>query len=58
MENFYILNTKTDQNFDPIENKFYPNSWEPQLDEKEHLEMLISNNPEKFENCVIIDINE
>ena len=26
MKSYYILNTKTDQNFDPIENKFFSNS--------------------------------
>ena len=57
MENFYILNTKTDANFDTNENKFYPASWEPVLEEKEYLETLISNDKEKFENCVIVDIS-
>ena len=57
METFYILNTKTDANFDTNENKFYPSSWEPVLDEKEYLETLISNDKEKFENCVIVDIS-
>ena len=57
METFYILNTKTDANFDTNENKFYPSSWEPVLEEKEYLETLISNDKEKFENCVIVDIS-
>jgi len=51
---FYIWNTKTDQNFDPIEMKFYNSNWEPELtDDKEWLESIMKNNPEKFENCVI-----
>ena len=57
METFYILNTKTGDNFDTNENKFYPSSWEPVLEEKEYLETLISNDKEKFENCVIRDIS-
>ena len=55
MENFYILNTKTDANFDTNENKFYPASWEPVREEKEYLEALIANDPEKFENCIVTE---
>ena len=55
MENFYILNTKTDANFDTNENKFYPASWEPVREEREWLEALIANDPEKFENCIVTE---
>jgi len=51
---FYIWNTKTDENFDFNENRFYSNSWTPELEEKSYLETLIANNPEKFENCIIV----
>jgi len=50
----YILNTETDENFDTMEMKFYPNNWEPELEEdKDYLQSLIDDEPEKFENCVI-----
>lgn len=52
---FYIWNTKNDKNFDTNEMKFYSNNWEPELEDKEYLETLISNNPDKFENCVIVN---
>lgn len=51
----YILNTVTDQNFDTIENKFYNAYWEPVLELRQYLEYLISENPKKFKDCVIID---
>ena len=51
---FYIRNTKTDQNFDTIEMRFYSNNWEPMYEEdKQFLEGLIENDPQKFENCII-----
>lgn len=53
---YYILNTKTDANFDTNENKFYPASWEPVLEEKEYLESLIQADIEKFENCKVVNI--
>ena len=51
----YILNKVTDQNFDTIENKFYGANWEPVLELRQYLEDLISESPEKFKDCVIID---
>ena len=51
----YILNTKTDCNFDTNENKFYPASWEPVLEEKEYLEGLIEEDKAKFENCKVVN---
>lgn len=51
---FYIRNTKTDQNYDTLEKKFYGSNWEPNYEEdKEWLQVLIDSSPEKFENCVI-----
>lgn len=55
---FYIWNTKTNANFDTNENKFYPSSWEPVLEEKEYLESLIEADSEKFENCKVVDAAE
>jgi len=50
----YILNTKTDESFDTIEMKFYPNNWEPEMEEdKDYLQSLIDEDPEKFKNCII-----
>jgi len=54
---FYIRNTKTDQNFDTIEMKFYSNNWEPQLEEdKVYLQNLIDSDKEKFKNCIIEEV--
>jgi len=54
---FYIRNTKNDKNFDTQEMKFYDNNWEPTYeDDKQLLEQLIQNDPEKFENCVVEEI--
>lgn len=54
---YYIRNTKTDQNFDTIENKFFNSNWEPQPEEdKKSLESLIENDKERFDNCVIEEI--
>ena len=51
---FYIRNTKTDQNFDTIEMKFYGSNWEPIYEEdKEWLQAMIDEDSEKFENCVV-----
>ena len=56
---YYILNSKTDYSFDPIENKFYPNNWEPELDDdKDYLQSLIDQDPEKFENCKFVKCQE
>ena len=54
---FYIINTKNDDNFDTQEMKFYDNNWEPTYeDDKQWLEQLIENDPEKFENCIVKEI--
>jgi len=51
---YYIWNTKTDENFDPIEMKFYGANWEPQLEEdKAYLQGLIDDDKEKFKDCII-----
>jgi ClpP class serine protease len=50
----YIRNTKTDESFDTMEMKFYPNTWEPEMEEdKDYLQSLIDENPEKFKDCEI-----
>ena len=50
----YIRNTKTDESFDTMEMKFYPNNWEPEMEEdKDYLQSLIDENPEKFKDCEI-----
>jgi hypothetical protein len=54
---FYIWNTKTDESFDTNEMRFYSASWEVELEEKGYLETVMANNPEKFENCIIVDKN-
>ena len=54
---FYIQNTKTDQSYDTMEGKFYDNSWSPELEEDRGcLQHLIDQDPEKFENCVIEEV--
>lgn len=54
---FYIRNAKTDQNFDPIEGKFFGANWEPQTtDDKVYLETLIAGNPDKFQDCKIEEV--
>jgi hypothetical protein len=55
---YYIWNTKTDANFDTNENKFYPSSWEPVLEEKDYLQSLIDAEPEKFKNCKVVNALE
>ena len=51
---YYIRNTKTDQNYDISEGKFYDSSWSPEYEtSKKHLKLLIKNNPDKFKDCVI-----
>jgi len=51
---FYIRNTKTDKNFDTMEMKFYGSNWGPNYEEdKERLQGMIDEDPEKFENCVV-----
>jgi len=54
---FYIRNTKSDMNFDTMEMKFYTNNWEPVLeDDKDYLENLIEEEPERFEDCIIEEV--
>ena len=37
-----------------MEMKFYPNNWEPEMEEdKDYLQSLIDENPEKFKDCII-----
>lgn len=56
---YYIRDTKTDQNFDPIENKFFGSNWEPQLeDDKAYLQHFIDNDKEKFSDCIIEEVNK
>ena len=54
---FYIWNKKTDESFDTNEMIFYPASWGVELEEKSYLETVMTNYPEKFDNCVIVDKN-
>jgi hypothetical protein len=43
---YYIRNTKTDKNFDTVENKLYGSNWEPNYtDDVEELESLIEADP-------------
>ena len=57
--NFYILNTKTDQSFDTNEMRFYPSNWTPEFEEDRfYLERLMKNDPEKFENCIIVSLED
>lgn len=51
---FYIRNTKTDENFDTNEMKFYNSTWDPTYEEdKEWLQSMIDEDPKKFKNCVV-----
>jgi len=51
----YILKTTTEQTFCPIENKFLDATWEP-IDEDRHiLEAIIKEDPQRFENCKIVE---
>jgi hypothetical protein len=55
--NYYIRNIKTDQNYDTIEQKFYNNNWEPQLEsERSVLENIMEWDPETFKNCIIEEV--
>jgi hypothetical protein len=54
---FYIWNTKTDESFDTNENRFYGSNWEVELEEKSYLESVMANDPERFIDCKIVDIN-
>lgn len=54
---FYILNTKTDKSFDTMENKFYGSNWQPAYeDDREWLQGMIDEDPEKFENCIVEEV--
>jgi len=35
--------------------RFYSASWDIELEDKIYLKTVISNNPEKFENCIIVN---
>lgn len=52
-EMYYIQNEETQKYYDTDDEKWYPDNWVPTLDTKEYLEMLMDNNPEKFEGCTI-----
>ena len=50
----YIRNEETEENLDPIEMKFYPDNWTPEMEEdKDYLQSLIDEDPEKFKDCEI-----
>jgi len=52
---YYILKTTTEQTFCPIENNFFDATWEP-IDEDRHvLESIMQDDPERFENCKIVE---
>ncbi len=54
---YYILNFVTDQNFDPIENKFFAANWEPvTTNDKKSLQLLINKDKKRFVNCKIVTI--
>ena len=53
MENYTIVNPKTDIHYDSNDQRFYGGNWEQTNDTKEYLEQLIQSNPEKFEGCKI-----
>ena len=52
-EKHTIVNPKTGSHYDTNDERFYDQSWDRTLDSKPYLERLITNNPEKFEDCVI-----
>lgn len=54
---YYIRNQKTDYSFDPLENKFYNPSWAIEYtDDKEWLQAFIDNEPERFDDCLIEEV--
>lgn len=55
--NSYIRNTRTDESFDTMENKFYPSNWEPTLETLDYVKQLFNSDPKLFENCEIITID-
>jgi hypothetical protein len=52
---YYILNTRTEQTFCPIENKFFDATWEPMDEDRHVLEAIINDEPQRFENCKIVE---
>ena len=45
---------KLGQHYDTNDERWYSDSWECTKDSKDYLEMLIKNNPTKFQDCSII----
>jgi len=56
-ETFTIVKKGTDTHFDTNDRRFYAGNWDRTGDTREYLEMLMSNDPEKFEGCEIVDNN-
>jgi len=56
-ETFTIVKKGTDTHYDTNDERFYSGSWERTQDKKEYLEMIMKNNPEKFDGCVIVNNN-
>lgn len=55
---YYILNTVTGHTFDPIENKFFDESWEVEsTEDKIYLENLMKDDYDRFYNCKIVQLN-
>lgn len=54
-ETFTLVNIKTGSHYDTNDEKFYGDNWERTQDTKEYLELLKSNNPEKFKDYTIED---
>ena len=52
-ETFTIVKKGTDTHYDTNDERFYNSNWERTQDSKEYLEMIMRNNPEKFEGCII-----
>jgi len=45
---------KLGQHYDTNDERWYSDSWEVSKDSRDYLEMLIKNNPTKFQHCSII----
>ena len=52
-ETFTIVKKGSDNHYDTYDERFYTGSWQRTQDSKEYLEMIMKNNPEKFEECEI-----
>lgn len=52
-ENYTIIHVNTHFHYDTNEERFLSTSWGMSYDSKSYLEMLIQNNPEKFDGCKI-----